>query len=434
MFSRISNRTIIEIVLLVWITVAALYVSHVPGDHCTDDLGNHIDYTEIVALQKCFPTPYERFETFQPPLYYLINSLLVPKQIIMNDRNAHLNFVRIISVFYGAFILLILLWVLNQQKLDQTSKLVLLLFIATTPLFAFLFTTYNNDSLANLCSIGILATSYRLYKNWSTKWALVLLITTTCALYTKYTTMIPIFSVVIICCKNLLKFNFPKSNQLKIILIFLFSFILLLPWLILHNLPLSGKLFPTNYEISTPYDWSNFKRYLKIVSPLAIFSGLEHKWETPFNHYRGDSPATKKFDYWTYIFIFSVTHGAGFKTPDVKVVWIIIIFHLLMYLIALSQIFKNNLNKAAGWCILCAHLATIANFVLYHAHFPFETYAATNPTITYRYIVWERIAWIILYASAFSTFQPDLKSLMTKSLFFITIIQIYFLILVTGCG
>src|SRR3989338_11163834 len=141
----ISNRTLLEIVIAVWLIIASLYLIHTPLDHRNHDYGHHLFYTEIISKEHSFLKPYDGTETYQPPLYYLVNSFIAPESI-KSDKISHSNYVRVLSVVYGSITIFLLFCLLKEAFYNPVFCLFPLLFLITTPKFVFVFSTYNNDS------------------------------------------------------------------------------------------------------------------------------------------------------------------------------------------------------------------------------------------------------------------------------------------------
>src|SRR3989338_386537 len=201
---KLSNRTVIEIVIAVWIIVAVGYLTHTPIDHRAHDISGHLEYTKIVFSELRLPHPYEGWETFQPPLYYLINSLIAPPHNILEGLY-HIIYVRYLSVFYGLISILVIAWFLMKIDISPFYRMLVLLFIVTTPKFVFMFSSYNNDSLATMLSILIVGLSYKLFSDQSMRYRLLLLLVATLGPYAKYTALLAILSLLIFCSRNLLK-------------------------------------------------------------------------------------------------------------------------------------------------------------------------------------------------------------------------------------
>ena len=140
--------------LSAWLFFAVLFVSRSPAGAFTHDFGGHLQFTQILYSDRRLPLPREGWETYQPPLYYLVNTLFSPRHL------SHTFQIRLLSVLYGAFTLLLIIRLLSRHQVSPTTQLIVLSFIATTPSFLFMYSTYNNDSLATLISVALLAAAH----------------------------------------------------------------------------------------------------------------------------------------------------------------------------------------------------------------------------------------------------------------------------------
>lgn len=408
----ISNRTVLEIVIATWLVVISLYLIYTPIGANSHDFIGHVEFTKIIATQHRLPAPYEGWEGYQPPLYYFINSFF-SKKSLNSDTVVHCNYVRAISVLYGAIALLLIAWVLNDFAKDNFYKLLVLLFISTTPKFAFIFSTYNNDSLSMLLAIAVAAVSYKLHRNFSKKLALVLLLVATAALYSKLSAGASILAVIIICCRKLFNFKNPSPVEIRIVSILIFSVLLLLPWAFFHNYHYLQKLFPLNSQGLGQNVLYEKGQAIKIVLPTAIFQNNEHKWDEPWV-YPSPHPASKRFDYWSYSFVNSVIGEFTYNSPSARFVWIVLLAHLFIYLLALKDVFKSNSSKLAGSVILLGHLSQIIYFL----------FSTTSCGMDYRYVCWTWIGWAVLYTNMLSN---NSTKILSKVMVLIIALHIYFM-------
>lgn len=415
---KISNRAVIEITLATWFIVTVLYLIYTPIGLNSHDFGGHVDFTKVIVRDHKLPTPFEGWEAYQPPLYYLINSFLSPKSLL-SDITIHCNYVRAMSVLYGAITLLLIFWLLGKvANINNFHKLLVLLFIATTPKFIFVFSTYNNDSLATMLSVALLVISYMLYLNWSKKKALLLLLISIAAVYTKLSAIAAIILVVLVCSRNLLKLKFPNIFELKIIFILIISVLSLLPWCIMHNHAYTGQFFPLNKDGLGGNVRYEKGQALKVLSPFAVFSNIpEHKWDEPWA-YPSHHQSSKRFDYLSYSFITSIIAEFTYNTPTANWAWALLIIHLVIYLTSFKEVLRSKLTKLAGLTILTGHMIQIL----------FMLFALTSCGMDYRYVAWTWAGWAILYASNLTRKHNNIIS---KLLMVGILIQIYFVLNIT---
>ena len=431
-----NNKGIsLKVVLVTWAILATIYFHHTPPGERALDTEGHIEYTGIICNECRLPKPYDGHETYHPPLYYLINSFIVPvspnkeKMASLHTGDLpgglekHINYVQALSVCYGAIALWIVAWFLQTVTQDTPLQILVLLFIATTPKFVFVFSTYNNDSLVTLLCIAVTALSYKLYHKWCWKYAVFLLMTATAAVYTKYTSLFCMAVIVLMCCKNLLRRKLPGLIEKRIISTIALSIILFTPWMIFHNYHYTGIpiTFNFNGDINRQLAFSQIKKTFSTVIKNPLTEKFPHEWDKPWAH-SYECPETKHHDYLASSFVNSIIGEYEFIKPGVNYIWSILWLHLLGYIIALTQIFKSNITKAAACFIFFTHLINLASIALLNT--------PINPCfLDYRYICWSWIGWGILYASASSN-KSILSRILNGALIIGISIQIYFLLTV----
>lgn len=420
----------IKYTIVIWLILVYLYSQHVPIDHCGNDFWQHMEYTEIIVKEHRLPKPYEKFSTFHPPLYYIFASLASPNSFETN-KSIHANQMRIVSVLCGLVFLLLANWFLFKVNKDSIDRFLVLLFTATTPKFIFIFTTYNNDSFTILFTVLLFFIGYKLYLNWSWKFAGLLVLVGSAGLYTKYNYILPIVTLFSIFFINFLKKKATLSEK-RMLLLLPLCIITFLPWLIFHNLQYSGELLPANHDTHAKIHIQSLPHYLNIVLPTAIPQNFFEKWGDPYGHPWGQEH-TKKFDYWSSEFICSIDQGGEFKI-DPNVLWTIFGTHLIAYLLGFKEVFKSTLTRLAGFIILSDHLYMIMRFLTSMGTKPFHTYSGENPSVMdYRYIGWEYLAWAILYVSILKNSNNHfVGKLLRIALFIGIIIQIYFFLSIDG--
>jgi len=415
----LSNKSALTIVITVYLIVTAGFLIHIPQGSLTYDFGGHVEYTEIISNQKHLPAPYEGklTQTYHPPLFYLINSLIIPNSIIKGNRTLHINLVQGLSVLYGVLTLCLLFWGLLEVSNRPIDRIIILLFLSTIPGFIMLFSTYNNDSLAAMLSIATIIFSYKLWKQWSRNLAFGLLIIATAGLYTKYTVAPVLISVIIICFLRSILAKTILQKEKLIVGILLLSIIFHLPWLIFHNYRYTNKLFPNNFEmfIVREFQPDSVMKRLKRVVRIPFVQLQSQAWQDPWVHNEGNI-ATKESDYWVHTWINSVIGSCIFAYPPVNVIWVLLWVHLAIKLISLKAIFKSGLTRTAGMLIVLGHLSQISAMI----------YALNSPVIVqYRYISWIWLGWAILYSSLLLSQKDKISSLFKKLLIVGIYLNIY---------
>ena len=417
----IKQDKIIQIVLIFWFSLVVYCSYHIPYDFFSHDFGAHVEYTRIIAQQYRIPSPNEGWETHQQPLFYLIASLLVPDKI-ESDLKTHANYVKAVSAICGAITLVVFSFLLQEILSNSVFRLLILLFITTTPKFVFLFTTYNNDSMAAMFSVLIIATSYFLHKNWSKPLKLTLLVASIAGLYTKLTVLMPMLIIISLCARNIFLKKQPLTmNEKGIIKILILSITILLPWTLFHNYPTTGKLLPSLNFTSVPEGLQISKeKLLSVMLPTSILENEGNKWLDPWV-YPWPNPASKRNDYWSYVFITSVIGEFIFKSPEKLIVWLILFVHLFAYFIAVKYAFKSAFSKLALIIALSAHLG--------HLGWIYKTPFSCN--MDYRYISWSYVSWVVLYLNALNI-NSNLTNWFYRLIIIGIVLQIYFLLNVIG--
>lgn len=418
-------------VLAVWLTIALIYIAHTPINHRSHDFWGHVNYTTSIAELGKIPEPYYSWETFQPPLYYLICSLLNPSTEAARVA-AHIKYVVYLSVLFGAITLLIIYWLVKQVTNNTLIQLLVLLFVATTPCYVFHFSTYNNDSLSTLLSVATLAISYKLFLNWSRGFSILLFFVVMAGMYTKYMILIPVLIIIVFCCKNLIKLKAPEKNQQKIILVLLLSVFSFLPWAYFHNYRYTGKFFPTNAdeEINKEFNLAHLKNLIGILFRISELQfnrpDYSHEWDVPWvlPSWQEVPPSTKRYDYFAFSFVTSIIGEYKFTKPKVIFIWILLYIHLILIILSISRIFKSDFAKVSFLFILLAHLVQITAIPL----FPELPQRAMN----YRYLSWTWAPWAILYANALEGSSKIFSKLFGLILLVGIVIQIYILATVEG--
>lgn len=424
-----GSKNFLVSVILLWIIIAVLFISRVPYDRPgpAHDFGGHLGYTTHILTNHALPNPLGWWEAPQAPLYYFINSFILPKSLL-TDKIAHIKFVRCLSVLYGTIVLVIFSWFLTKFNFTPITQGLVLLFIATTPAFVIVFSTYNNDSLAIMLSVVLLLLGYKLYYQWSWKLAPIFLFVATASLYTKLSTVIAHLTIILICCESIRHKKLPNLTQLKIICVLIMSILLLFPWAKFHNYKYTGKYFPSYtdvFGIKTKFGNEEFKTILGVVFRIPEWQkykpDLSHEWDDPFCHPFFEAPniSTKRYDYLAYTFLTMTIDTYKYLAPAVGVVWSVLFLHLIAFIFAIKEIFKSALNKLCGFIIFVSHLLSIALVLP-------ATIFTPGPQVDYRYICWGLLAWAILYASALNNNNSASKFL-ARVMLLCSLVQIYFL-------
>lgn len=389
----------VKFAIAIWLVLMTLYMNHTSSQERSHDFWDHVEYTKILVDNHRLPYPSEGWETYQPPLYYILNSFVLP-QTIKNNTATHINFVRLLSVIYGVVALFLISSLISEVTNNIIAKTLALMFIATTPTYIFIFSTYNNDSLMTLLCIGLIFIFRKLEKNWSPKNAFILYVLATASLYTKITSIVCIGSLFFICMKSLLISKMPSKLHLKIVGLLFLSIISLLPWMVFHNYKHARKLIPSNdITLKDISILTKNKRVLGLLLKNEKLLGIKHDfshewgkpWAYPENRNGKKQETTKKYDYFGFTFITSVIGEYVLTKPHVLYIWIILFIHLMAYIGGLFSVLNSEITKFAGLIIL---FSTFCHIILFS---PYAEFYASF--IDYRYISWNWILWSILYTS-----------------------------------
>jgi hypothetical protein len=177
-----SSRSVplsLMVLLVVWELFGGLYTLRMSPGALTHDVLHHLQYTRIIYYDHRLPAPHEGMETYQPPLYYMINSRLDVPSV------HHPLWGRLLGLQFGLLALALIAWRLEAVGTSERLQAAILAFILTSPTFLFVFASYNNDALATLLSIAILATTWEMIRRPRASLALLLGALMTAALYTK---------------------------------------------------------------------------------------------------------------------------------------------------------------------------------------------------------------------------------------------------------
>ncbi len=419
----LKNKSIIGIALIAWLIITMAYHAHTPLGNRTYDFQGHLTYTKIIANEHRFPRPHDGWETFHPPLYYLVNSYLAPHPK-EEDPKKHVFYVQALSVLYGAIVLIVIEWFLRKLKIDSVLRLITLLFILTTPGFLITFSTYNNDSLANVLCVGIVALSYKLFENWTNRNALFLLVISTASLYTKYTSLFCIGAVIVVCLRNIIKLKKPSLIDIRIVIILLSSVLLLYPWLEFHNKKYSGKLLPHNIESGWGNDLAinDDRATSKVVFKIPFYPTNPHEWDDPWAHGYARLE-TKKHDFWAFSFITSVFSEFTYNFEEMQIIWLIFWIHLIGNIFAILQVGRSNISKIAFVVLLLAQFGQIAT--LFYVPKP------GGCAMDFRYICWTWLSWSVLYSYVISQ-KNILSRLLLRMMIVGIILHTYVLLTMSG--
>lgn len=413
--NSINRKSFYLILIGFWIVLSYSYMIKTRVDVRAHDFIQHVEYTQIIVNENRLPKPMETWESYHPPLYYIINSLISAESIkglnlhneIHNDESAilkHCNAVRFLSILYGLFSLLIISLLLEEIFKYSGLNLLVLLLICSTPKFVFLFTTYNNDSLATFFCILTVYLSFRLFNNWNRKDAFLLVLITSLSLYTKYSTlfcMIAILSIVFLI--RFIKKEKISTTEIKFLLVFLSSVIILLPWLVFHNYKYTNKLLPVRFQhkVMSTFNIDQLISNLSSIIPILnkTIKTKDTEWKDPWVYpsWENTQPHeyTKENDYPVFVFLTSLFGETDFSQNLVKIAWYIFFIRLLLIALIIRIGLKSkDILSVALMFIGISHLIHILYLsrIIAPIHGSFQDY---------RFLAWNLPAFAVLVKGMF---------------------------------
>lgn len=440
--SLVKYRSFYAILIGFWFVLSFFYIQHTPAHIRTHDFWEHLEYTQIIVTEHRLPKPQEKWETYHPPFYYLLNSFIFPSSFdedFVKFRNSdvpHVKWVDFLSVVYGTLTLILLSLFLQKYSKDLKINLLVLLFICSTPKFVYIFTTYNNDSLSALFCVYAMYLVWELHEKWSIKNAFILFIVSSLCFYTKYIIVLPMACVFFVfLLKSITQKSKPTVNEIKIIIVFALSFMTLIPWLYFHNYKHTKKFLPTNFDNKINTDLSLSQALIVLDSVIDIpfirsdRSGLEvEKWEDPWSHvylYEYQN-GTKQHDYFMYILVTSIYGEFMFDQKYVQYFWLLLFIHLMLLIIIFIRFIKYRepLVLLSMIFLLLSYLTHILTIIR-------MTKPVYGCALDYRYIVWNLPAFAILLSSIlYSANNYKVNSIVRYILYVGILLHIFVLLVV----
>jgi hypothetical protein len=350
----------------------------------------HVKYSALIHQEKKLPNPYQDWQTYQPPAYYLINQIFLPQV------KKHVIRVRLFSIVYGLIFLLSCHVVMNQWNIPKFIQLPVLIYFMSIPAFVHLFTTYNNDSLAMALSGAITAVSVQCFFKPKISLAVVLFLLTALGIYTKYNILLLFISIGILLSGAFLFRAVAMKKVLLIILPLLLGSLTIVPYLRFHNYVYTGKYLPDNKDPLIPFwDIKTKVGYLRFFfKPPALTTG---EWTDPYAidadfHYE---PSPKLFFWAKRTYLSSVISTSLFgeynyskKVPFAdKWAWITLWVQVFL-LFSVSYMNKNL--RVMSWFLLLS-LFVFALFIRFSHHIFIS--------VNFRFFAWIVVPLCVLTAS-----------------------------------
>jgi len=395
MSQRLDSRWLFFILLSsVWLLISLNFIITLPKvNWFAHDMWGHVKYTSLIHVEKKLPNPYQGFQTYQPPLYYLINQMFSPK------TEYHVLKVRLFSIVYGLIFLLSCHIVMDQWNIPRVIQLLVLIYFMSIPAFVHLFTTYNNDSLAMALSGAITAASVKCFFKPKTSLMIFLFVLAVLGVYSKYNVILLFVAIGILLAGAFIVRAVPMKKVLLIVLPLMLGFLTLIPYLRFHNYAHTGKYLPDNADIwpLTPF-WdikAKTGSYLRFFfKPPALTTG---EWTDPYAfdtdfHYE----LSPKLFFWakrTYLSSVMSTslfgeYNYSKKVPSAdKWAWITLWVQVFL-LISISYTNKNV--RAMSWFLLSS-LFVYALYIRFSHHI--------FNCVNFRFFSWIVVPLCVLTAS-----------------------------------
>jgi len=367
-------------VLGLWLFLAIPYVIRTPGGAYTHDYAAHVEYTHILITQNRFPVPGEGWETHQPPAYYLAMSFLAP------HSPHHVLFVRLFAVWLGAGVLWLLYAVLTSLGYSDLTKAVLLAFLATTPHFLFIFSTYNNDVLATFCSLALwgLLLSYR--RRPQNRTLALMTLAALLGLYTKATVFVSLAVISAAACYLTYRRELERKHLLRLFLVPLAAMAGFTLWMYGHNVKTSGKWLPDNFRDPRIHQRLPHPALVCAIMPPGLTT---FEWATPYTDH--ELPVGKKSSLAAYLLSSSVFGEYRFYQFPQYFIWFVFWVHTAWLAIGLLMIPRSSLLRVMGISFIVAWLAMTA----YAVRWPYGS------VMDFRYVAWLWLPMTVLEAEAF---------------------------------
>lgn len=274
----LTGGMFISILLTVWVLLALNFIFTLPDmEYFAHDMGGHVQYTQLMYQHKELPSPYQGWQTYQPPLYYLINQLLAP------GSPDHVLYVRLFSIVYGAVFLLCCHVIMNYWSIPKPAQLLSLVYFMSIPAFVHLFTTYNNDALVSALASAIIAAVVGFYFSRKRSLLVLLFVLAVLGMYAKYNIVLLLGAIgIFFCCAVARKAVTVRTAALIVLPLFVGS-LMIVPYLRMHTFKHTGKYLTHNAEAPDMWTFWHIGQQTGFgaffFKPPAITNG---EWEQPY--------------------------------------------------------------------------------------------------------------------------------------------------------
>lgn len=369
-------------ILVLWAVLVIPFILRTPDESYSHDYLSHLQYSQFLQEQHRFPYPGEGGEGHQPPLYYLIASQLG------YGTPAHARCVRLFAMVMGASMLGLLYLTLRSLGIRTLVSLVTLSFLATTPHFVFMFSSYNNDVLVIACAIALWAAFLRYVQTPSISLAIAMGVFTLAGFFSKFSFGAAAVSVGMAALYLLWKQRWPRTVFWRYLIPQILAILPVLLWMYFRNVKASGEWMALN-KLSVAWQALPYSSLRTILTPPGLNNW---EWMTPF----ADAflPVGKKGSMTAYAFVTSVFGEYTFRQIGDAWLWGILWLHALWGIAGLFQINRTRVTRlmgiagAAGWL-------SIAFYVLTRPY---------GSNMDFRHVAWVWLPLTVLQAYALDQF------------------------------
>lgn len=260
-----------------------------PPHNAFDD---HFEPISLIMKYGNLPAKNACWECFQPPVFYAVSAIVGNMSINMGANQTQMKkILQLTCCFYGILTIAIIYLILNKLYLSDFSKIIAFGFTCFLPRHIYMSAMLSNDTISYLfVAICIYILLITIERNFSLGSLVLLSLTMTITIFTKYNSLIVIPMVLTVFI--LAFFNFSTVEKKKKVILFcltLFVPLSLIGGYMAGNIKNYGKALPGNYEIfknlsaSQPRDeggisFFNFKPWESIATPILVPGKLNSFW------------------------------------------------------------------------------------------------------------------------------------------------------------
>lgn len=384
---------------LILITVCALrvaYVMHTPYFFRNHDTDGHVDYITYVAQHLDLPPAKQGWESWQPPLYYVLSAAWYGLGTSWDFSQADALFlVQLQSLALTIGVMFSVYMIAHMAWSDHRNRRELLLGIGTLPGLLYLTGRVNNDVLA--CALSFFAFAFLLawWKKGTWTWWYAAMIAVALAVLTKYNglLMLPVAFLTL-----LLRTALPwKTRALHMAAGFLIVAAMLTVSMFRSQANsaaehLVGNIESMNGPLKLPVDAPT----LVTFNPIEI---LRHPYNNPWS----DEERRANFPEYFFRSAFAGEWGLGdaLKLP----LQVILLLALLLLPVAILGI----IHGIRQWRLTAPFLSAL--FVIGAGHAAFRVVSPFSPSQDFRYSPLLAVPFLYFFLRGSSLLPPAAKRL-----------------------